>query len=654
MWRAGRLFCLLLAWAAVASAEPPAPDGAQPASAVPGYIDDRTCASCHRDIVRDFPTIGMARAFYRPAEGAVIEDFENAHFYHEASQRHYEMVREDGRLLLRRYQLDHRGERRNVLEEEVDWILGSGSKTRSYLYQTEWGELYQLPLGWYSDEAKWAMAPGYDNADHQGFGRKIQRDCMFCHNAYPQVPAGSDVHGEPQVFPMELPAGLGCQRCHGPGEDHVQTAFDLDATPEMVQVTVVNPAKLSPQLRDDVCLQCHLQPSVTLSGVRQFDRPMYSYRPGEPLDEYLVHMDVVEERPREERFEINHHPYRLHQSPCFTESPAGALACVTCHDPHHKPPAAEARKVFREACLSCHTVDACTLEAMADDPAVQAVLPEGVAADDCAACHMSQRRTQDVVEVVLTDHLIRRRPGGPELREPFGDVEHRIETVRFLYPERAPEGPIAEVYRQVAMVRSGSRAALDRLHQALEKAKPPQVEPYLELTVGLLGAGRFSEAEGVLAEVFARRPDHVGAKVHLGVAKAAQGKTEAALDVLRRVVEVAPERPEGHFNLGRVLVHSGDIDGAMPHFRRALEVRPNLVEAWVELGNAQARLGQVAGALGSWRRALALDPKAQTAQRNVVEALVQLDRRDEALVELQAWLHLDPDNTYARQRLGRF
>ena len=36
----------------------------------------------------------------------------------------------------------------------------------------------------------WAMNPGYDRPDHEGFRRPISYDCMFCHNAYPKIPAG--------------------------------------------------------------------------------------------------------------------------------------------------------------------------------------------------------------------------------------------------------------------------------------------------------------------------------------------------------------------------------------------------------------------------------------------------------------------------------
>ena len=103
--------------------------------------------------------------------------------------------------------------------------MGSGKHSRVYLYSTPNGELYQLPIAWYTQEKRWAMAPGFDRPDHLGVHRRVRRECMFCHNAYPDVPAGSDLYGPYQTFPAELPEGLGCQRCHGPGAEHARLAL---------------------------------------------------------------------------------------------------------------------------------------------------------------------------------------------------------------------------------------------------------------------------------------------------------------------------------------------------------------------------------------------------------------------------------------------
>ena len=175
--------------------------------AAPGYVDDTACESCHQDIFRSYQETGMARSFSKADANSAIEDFTRNKGPHEASKRHYAMVAEDGKYRFRRYQLDGENQQINVFEQEVDWILGSGSTFRTYLYQTGAGELYQLPIAYYAQEKIWQMAPGYDKKDHEGVGRRVRRECMFCHNGYPDVPAGSDVYGARPDYPRRVAAG---------------------------------------------------------------------------------------------------------------------------------------------------------------------------------------------------------------------------------------------------------------------------------------------------------------------------------------------------------------------------------------------------------------------------------------------------------------
>jgi hypothetical protein len=325
--------------------------------AAAGYIEDKACAACHQKLFDAYQQVGMAQSFSRPASDNLVEDFENNHFVHQPTRRHYEMLREGSELVFRRYQLDSQGQPINEFEQKVDWILGSGKHARNYLYQTEVGELYQLPVAWYPQEKRWAMAANFGGPAHEGVRQAVTRDCLFCHNAYPDVPKGSDAYLAAQTFPKTLPQGIGCQRCHGPGAEHVRVSKSEKASVEQKRETIVNPARLSPQLRDDVCNQCHLQPSRVVAGMRQFERSVYSYRPGQPLSEYLFDLDVVEEsRDKSDRFEINHHAYRLQQSRCFLESDE-KLSCVTCHDPHHTVTRADRVKHYAAACAKCHEPD---------------------------------------------------------------------------------------------------------------------------------------------------------------------------------------------------------------------------------------------------------------------------------------------------------
>jgi Flp pilus assembly protein TadD len=597
--------------------------------AAPGYVDDAVCATCHQDIARTYRDVAMARSFYRPSREGSIEDFgDGRSFFHAPSKRHYEMTWEGDRLLFRRWQEGDDGQPVHRIEQEVAWVLGSGNHSRTYLYRNPAGELYQLPVAWYTRTRTWGMAPGFDLPDHRGVLRVVSRECMSCHNAYPEVPAGSDVYSVPATFPERLPEGTGCQRCHGPGGEHVAQAAGGVGTRAAIRAAIVNPARLSPELRDDVCFQCHMQPSA-LSGVRRLGRGDYSFRPGQPLPESLLHFEVEEEvRSRGDRFEINHHPYRLRQSRCWQES-GRRLSCLTCHDPHRKVAPAERAAHYRAACFSCHAEDACGLEHGTAAPASLAAVDRG----DCVTCHMPERRTQDVIEVVMTDHKIRRGPPEPGLLEPLVDVDPVFEDAFPLEPERAPAGELGQLYRALAVVRlvgRGAPAAVVRLNTLVPTLAPGEPAAEADLARGLLQLGRLDDAAASVARWRRARPDDPRAIELEGMIAASRGRSEEALGLLQQATAGDGPRPEAVYNLGAILERLGRAEEAEAAFTRAVALRPTFAAAWHRLGLLRAGRGDLAEAVAAHRRALSIEPSLTRVYLDLAAAFRALAQDDEA------------------------
>jgi Tfp pilus assembly protein PilF len=552
------------------------------AAVPPGYLDDNQCATCHAEVARTYTRVGMSKAFYRPRPDDAIEDFAKLPLRHAKSGDVMELRWRGGKLVFKRWQVDDAGDPINVFEQAVDWILGSGHHARTYLYQTPNGEIYQLPIAWYSQTKQWAMAPGFDRPDHQGVLRRVRHECMFCHNAYPAIEENNrDGFWRKQAFPASLPEGLGCQRCHGPGAEHVRRALASDDAAS-VRAAIVNPSRLEPARRKDVCYECHMQPAIALMPIRRLGRDVFSFRPGQPLADYESQLDIVDpDMPQSERFEINHAPYRLEQSRCYRDSGA-KLFCLDCHDPHR------GTKDVRAVCQNCHASG-----------------EHALAKTDCVSCHMPKRRTQDVVHVVMTDHKIEKPPAGNPLAM-MGERDPSIDDIV------APPG--AELYRALAAARAGKKVAIPLT---------PAIEPYFDLGAEQLRQQRYAELEKTATSVLDRAPDHPLATEWLGMARVHLGRREEGLALLRKAAKLDPQQSEFDYNLG--LFAGGDE--AVAAFQRAVAGRPNFVLAWFHLGQAQS--GDAA--IAAYRRTLEIDPRFTRAYIALARALTAQNRRAEAV-----------------------
>lgn len=562
-------------------------------AALAGYVNDSACASCHGEIARSYQHVGMARSFFRPRQNNLIEELGKT-FTHAPSKQIFQMVWRDGRLIFRRYQNDPDGHPINLLEQPVDWILGSGHHARVYVYQTPDGELYQLPIAWYSQTRSWGMAPGYDRPDHDGVTRRVRHECMFCHNGYPDVAESKDGFWRAQTFPKELPEGTGCQRCHGPGAAHAKQP----------KAPIVNPIHLTTERRNDVCNQCHLLPAVAVQGARKLDRDIYSFRPGDALSDYQLTTDVASK----DRFEISQHAYRLQQSRCYRES-KGRLECLSCHDPHVRlPPEEQAARVQR-VCLECHE-------------------KAHHATSDCTQCHMQKRRTEDVVHVAMTDHRIGMPADSGRLLEPRVEKEDpSIDQVE-LYGVTG-----SDLYKLLPLMRAGrdrDPQIFARFEQALAAAKPQETEPLFDLANAQADHKQWTALESTSRKILEREPANALALGWLGLAASNQGHDDDAIAFFRRTLSSEPNRAGLHVQLAFALYRQGKDDDAIAELDRATSLRPNIAAAWLTLGELHARHDNPARAVFAYRRALAIEPNDARAYAGLERALIALGDRDGA------------------------
>ena len=573
----------------------------------------------------------MSRSFSVLTLESEVADWEVKNtFRHDRSGRTYKMFRRDGRYFMRRWQTGFDGREENVVEKKVDYVMGSGVKARSYLSRTEAGELVQLPLGWYAENGGfWAMSPGYDRPDHDGFRRRIQYDCMFCHNAYPSVEPGHDRFDADRIVYRELPEGIDCQRCHGPGRPHLE-ALARGASTEAVRSAVVNPARLRPDRQLEVCFQCHLQSTSTRLpyALGRTGRGVFSYRAGEPLSEYVVHFDHSPGSGFDDKFEIAHAAYRLLQSACFRGS-EGRLNCTSCHDPHRGSQHGTGEDDYQAVCQLCHAEQLRSLVSSS----------RHTPSENCVRCHMPHKRTDDVVHVVMTDHRIQRPPSGRDLVAPKQeglDTLYEGEVVPY-YPGGLPRDREDELDIALAQIKAGANlaAGIPRLERLLDSSGSQSPRYSFELAEALRRSGRPGDARRWYEKALAIDPEFLPGLQSYGMALTEVGDLEKGVEVLRKSLRLDADNPRTLHNLGLTLLQSGRFEEAARTLRASVGLEPDSPATHNALASALFESGDAAGAEGAFREAVRLQPDYTLARVNLAHMLEATGRLREAAHQLE-------------------
>jgi tetratricopeptide (TPR) repeat protein len=573
----------------------------------------------------------MARSF-----GIVGTELNGGSFHHEASAEDFSVFIRDGKAVMRRQQ------GANVVERKIDYWFGSGNHARSYISRTVSSDLIELPLTWYAEKGgHWGMSPAYDFPQHAGFSRKITYRCMFCHNGYPDLAPGADRWEAATRLPAQLPSGIDCQRCHGPGRDHIEAAR-RGRPGAMVRDSIVNPARLDPVRRMEICLQCHLETTnASLPGaLLRYGRGVFSYRAGEPLGDYMLFFDHAPGAGYDDKFEFAGAAYRLRKSRCYLES-RGALTCTTCHNPHG------AAAKYTDICQSCHAAAIGRLVRQ----------KRHTAAANCVSCHMVERRPSDAVHVTVTDHYIRRSPN----REPTGPLVERNGSntapyrgkVVLYYPETIAETSDS-LYLQSAQLKNQANVeeGMRNLETAIARFRPARGEFYSDLADAYRQGGQTKKAVALYQEACSRNPEGWPAFFGLGVALANTGDFGKAAAALRRARSLAPWQTEIVKSLAGVLADAGKAQEAIATLREAAAADPDSGDLRNNLGAALLRAGELKGAEEALREAVRLRPEVAAMRVNLASLVARRGRFPEARYEFEQAIRIDNLSAEAHSAYG--
>ncbi len=349
-----------------------APNPAQPKTgqvALAQYVGSAACSKCHQEIYNRWKKTLMANVVRDPRKhpDAIIPD----------------LSKPDPLV--------------NFSADDIAFVYGSKWKQR--YFKKVGDDYFPLPAQWDVTHQKWRpylakddwWAPYYP-ADN--FKRPTSSTCDGCHSVNYNT-------ATKQVTEWNV----GCEKCHGPGGDHV-------ANP--VGKTIVNPAQLDYVQGNDTCIQCHCQgrPRGNPIEGKYYDWPV-GFHVGLKLDEFWkLEPHKLGETTFTHFADGTAHKNRMQGNDFVTSLMySHGVACFTCHDAHGSKNDALLRKPASALCLDCHGPKSpngpreATLE-------LHTHHKTGSAGSECIACHM------------------------PRIAQTLGDVNVRSHTFRFVGPAK--------------------------------------------------------------------------------------------------------------------------------------------------------------------------------------------------------------------------
>jgi tetratricopeptide (TPR) repeat protein len=593
----------------------------------PGYLGPLACAGCHSSRVSEFLKTTHARACRRPQEGPMPPGFESGKDGYRTfdPELRFEMSREGGEFFQTAVRQVDGAERRT--QSRIDLVYGA-NRADEVFFTWRGDRLHELMAVWLHPSNEWANS-AYNRYGTGGFARVTTSRCLECHNTWFAHMPGTPNEYKPDSFVL----GATCEKCHGPGSQHVR--YHQGHPNDKAAHAITNPSQLSRERLIEVCTQCHGN-FVKPRGLTN------TYRPGEPLDKYYR---VAEITNPEDDHVANQIKY-LRDSKCFQKS--DSMTCVTCHDPHR--PHEKAAAASHASCLKCHQAESCS---------DRANLPVAVR-DDCVDCHMRQQVWMNVHFHTAQERFV------PPIRR----FQHRIGVDPIARSEvllgwhRSQTGP---EHRQMAerlaselaehWVKESERcrhnyrflAAIGAAREALSVDPPPAVRARAEAArreaIGLqtdLNAEfieamhaadeqKAGKAIGILNKILTIKPDFAIAHGKLGTLYAATGKTDEAVRHLEAVARYDPDNASGLAMLGWLAYLGGRPADAIQHYRQAEKIEPFDAKINYHWGLALIKLENWAEAADRFRRALAVDPNHAGSSQGLAHALKQQGKAAEAV-----------------------
>ena len=353
------------------------------ASASPTYTGAAACAKCHAAEAARWANSRHSKMLQKATPASVKGDFSRGTVILRNSP--YKLAQRGGAYYITESYLTGKPE-----EHRVDYTLGN-RRIQHYLTTLSSGRIIVLPPSWDVLRKQWFH--NFDIGDPDETSEVMvqvwNKSCFSCHVSQEQknFDAGSN-----QYKTAWLDFGTNCERCHGPGSDHVAryTAATKPAGPAR---DIVLQTRLDPARNSQVCAQCHSFRDIYVPGYAAGDDYYDHFLPileaSQPVDKDPAYWPDGRTR----RF--SNDAFGLWQSECYLK---GKAVCVTCHTNAHETEIERNPQLRPDAnalCAQCHDGIVKTATRHSHHAATSA-------GNSCVECHMP--RTVLSIKAEIRDH----------------------------------------------------------------------------------------------------------------------------------------------------------------------------------------------------------------------------------------------------------
>ncbi len=620
------------------------------------YVGMAKCAQCHASIYETFKETGMGKSFDVATQQKSIADYSTPHVLKD-KLLNYNYIAQwtaNKRLQITEYRLQNK-DTTYLHHELVDYVIGSGQHTNSHLYTTN-GYVCQMPMTYYAQKQQWDFPPGFESGHNSRFARKIGLECMSCHNSFPKFVLGSENKYD------EIPNGIGCERCHGPGQLHVEKFAngDVTDTSKFIDYSIVNPAKLHVDKQFDLCSRCHLQGNAVLSK----DKSFFDFKPGMRLADVMT-VFLPKYKNADDEFIMASHADRLKQSKCFTASLkkvnnkalrpyVNGLTCVTCHNPHVSVKKT-GTQIFNNACIKCHANPTHNLQ----NEYLQANKKQSANMLNCVACHMPPSGSIDIPHVTVHDHYIR----VPVTKHKTNLVKTFI-GLKAINDSKPSALTTARAYIAQYEKFEINAAYLDSALHYLQRTTTQQLQLTIDAVVNvyflkeeyttlLTHVNKLSNNYMLTTHCVKQSYDntHAWTAYRIAVAYNNTNQINNALTYYAKACALAPYALDFKVKYATLLASTGNASLAQQQFEFVITQNPKHVAALANYGFLLATQGNLTKAEQLYNAALALDPDYETALLNKAGLLLYQQKNNEAKQLLQHCLSTHPNCSKAKQVL---